>query len=46
MAESCRATDVLIHKYFDIDQVIVWDVVTNKLSGLEAVIREMAKSVE
>jgi uncharacterized protein with HEPN domain len=33
--------DVLIHAYFGIDLDIVWDVVSNKLPGLERRIREI-----
>ncbi len=27
--------DILIHEYFGIDNEIIWDIVTNKLPGLE-----------
>lgn len=37
--------DVLIHRYFGIDPAIVWDVVVNKLSELDLVIRLMADSM-
>ncbi len=31
--------DILIHQYFGIDVEILWDVVENKLPGLEAAVR-------
>ena len=35
--------DILIHQYFGIDAEIIWDVVHNKLPGLERQIRDVAK---
>jgi len=33
--------DILIHQYFGIDVEIIWDVIQNKLPGLERLVREM-----
>ncbi len=33
--------DKLIHEYFGVDYVIVWDAVTNKIPELAATVREM-----
>ena len=34
----CGFRDVLIHAYFGIDDDILWDVIANKLPGLEATV--------
>ena len=33
--------DILIHQYFGIDVEIIWDVIQNKLPGLERLVKEM-----
>ncbi len=33
--------DILIHEYFGIDNEIIWDIVTNKLPGLEERVRKI-----
>ena len=35
--------DILIHQYFGIDIEILWDIVENKLPGLEAAVRSLAR---
>ncbi len=37
--------DVLIHQYFGIDLVIVWDVVQNKLPALESEVRRILQEL-
>ena len=37
--------DVLIHQYFGIDLVIVWDVVQNKLPALEFEVRRILEEL-
>ena len=32
--------DILIHEYFGVDLDILWDIVQNKLSGLESTVRQ------
>ena len=36
--------DKLIHDYFGVDYDIVWDVVTNKISELDAAVRQIIES--
>jgi uncharacterized protein with HEPN domain len=38
--------DRLIHGYFGVDYEIVWDVVANKIPGLERSVKEMLKSLD
>jgi uncharacterized protein with HEPN domain len=33
--------NILIHEYFGVDVAIVWDIVQNKVPGLEAAVRTM-----
>ncbi len=33
--------DILIHKYFGIDLEIIWDIIQNKLPGLEKRVRQI-----
>ena len=37
--------DVLIHQYFGIDLVIVWDIVQNKLPALESEVRRILQQL-
>jgi uncharacterized protein with HEPN domain len=38
--------DRLIHGYFGVDYEIVWDVVANKIPGLERSVKEMLKTLD
>jgi uncharacterized protein with HEPN domain len=35
--------DITIHQYFGIDVEILWDIVANKLPGLGAAVRDLAR---
>jgi len=35
--------DILIHEYFGVDAEIIWDIVENKLSALDEVVRNILK---
>lgn len=35
--------DILIHDYFGIDTVIIWDVIQNKLPSLQELLRKITK---
>ena len=38
--------DVLIHQYFGVDLDIVWDVISNKLDGLDQAARRLRDHAE
>jgi len=38
--------NILIHKYFGVDERIVWDVLQNDIPNLEAQIRKILKEIE
>ena len=38
--------DILIHEYFGVDRVIIWDIITNKLPMLETQIRSIFKELK
>jgi len=35
--------DILIHEYFGVDAEIIWDIVENKLSAIDEVVRNILK---
>lgn len=38
--------DILIHQYFGIDVEVLWDVVANKLTGVESGIQEVLRGLK